>query len=83
MSRARRLRRYDVREFMTAWSDWEVEAYSKAEAIEKVKRGEAAINFSTSDSSGPSGRYLCWTRTEPIEPAWDRLGRADSQGVPQ
>jgi hypothetical protein len=56
----KKLRRYDVREFMTAWSDWQVEATSKADAIERVKRGEAATNFSTSDSSGPNGRYLVW-----------------------
>ena len=56
-------RRYLVREFVTAWSDWSVEATSKAEALAIVKRGAVAINDpdSTSDSSGPSGRYLVWT----------------------
>lgn len=64
-------RRYVVYEFVTAWSEWEVEARSKAEAIAIVKRGEAPVNESSSDSSGPNGRY----RVFPISPKQQEANR--------
>ena len=48
--------RYQVIEYFTAWSEWTVLARSKAEAIEKVKRGETE-DKGWADNSGPSGRY--------------------------
>jgi hypothetical protein len=48
--------RYIVYEYVTAWSEWEVKACNKAEAIAKARRREVE-NGGNSDSGGPNGKY--------------------------
>jgi hypothetical protein len=61
MARPKILRTYLVTEFVTAWSEYEVQATSKAEAIRKIQKGELSPEekeLSVSENSGPNGKYI-------------------------
>ena len=61
-----RLRRYSVVERIDAWSEREVLASNKAEAIEKFKRGEYVYE---GDSGGfPTGHFKVTRVTDYDEP---------------
>jgi hypothetical protein len=61
MAKPKILKTYFVVESMEAWTEYEIQATSKAEAIRKIRDGaltDEEKENSWSESSGPTGKYV-------------------------